>query len=195
MECNFSLKHYEECMQLISLASNTCEILHDLDHPEDNILEIAELERIHQISAKYFIRIHAKNYNPFSLKNLQIYRKLVEMGHELGLHFEPGFYSENSITEAITKEAEALQFIVGVPIKYLSIHEPARFGSVNQASIPNSLLYYCWNSTYYTDKKYISDSSARWREGCMCEHIGKHEKLIILTHPIWWFKETSAENY
>ncbi|MDH3361889.1 MAG: hypothetical protein OEL51_06010, partial [Nitrosopumilus sp.] len=34
--------------------------------------------------------------------------------------------------------------------------------------------------------KYISDSGRYWREGCMCKHINKHEKLQILTHPIWW---------
>ncbi|MDH3361128.1 MAG: hypothetical protein OEL51_02070, partial [Nitrosopumilus sp.] len=37
--------------------------------------------------------------------------------------------------------------------------------------------------------KYISDSGRYWREGCMCKHINKHEKLQILTHPIWWVND------
>ena len=50
--------------------------------------------------------------------------------------------------------------------------------------------------------KYISDSGivplsgqGRWREGCMCKHINKHNKMQVLIHPIFWYKENNLENY
>lgn len=191
------MNHYIECLDLIkkSPPSIKIELIHDLDHPESNIPQIASLETSREIKATYFIRLHAKNYNALSLSNIQAYRNLSDQGHRLGLHFEPSFYEKNEVIEAISKESQLLEFTIGRPIKSVSIHEPARFGSIDQYSIPSNLKYYCYDSKYYQNKKYISDSGGRWREGCMCQHIGKHSEMIILTHPIWWYEKTSAENY
>lgn len=185
-------------MELISNDKHSnVELIHDLDHPEDNLIDIANIEASYSLSAKYFVRIHAKNYNPFSLKNTNTYKKIIELGHSIGLHFEPSFYeSKKHIYEAIAKESDMLAYCLDTSVNSVSIHEPSRFGAVQEeVDIPSNLRYYCWNSSHYSGKKYISDSSARWREGCMCQHIGKHSHIIILTHPIWWFDRTSAENY
>lgn len=186
-------------MQICSLlhhqGTSNIELVHDIDCPEENLIQMATIEASWHLSSKYFIRIHAKHYNPFSLKNIQTYKKLVGLGHELGLHFEPNLHEKDKIKETIEKQAMFLSFMLGVPIKYVSLHEPARFGTIDSSFVPDGLTLYCYNSDYYKDKKYISDSGGRWREGCMCNHLNKHKKIIILTHPWWWFENTSAENY
>jgi hypothetical protein len=175
---------------------NTIEIIHDLDHQEDNIKQICDIEYYRGISSSYFVRLHAKNYNPFSLKNIDVYKYLISKGHNIGLHFEPNFYtSDATIKEGLIKEIDFLGHMLGLPINRISVHEPARFGSINESIIPKNITYYCYNSSYYKGKKYISDSSASWREGCMCNHITENNNLIILTHPIWWYNFSSAENY
>jgi hypothetical protein len=117
-----------------------------------------------------------------------------DFGHQIGLHFEPSFYKKEEIRDAIVAESQALSKLLGVSVLSFSIHEPARFGSIEPDMIPEHLRYYCWNAPYYEGKKYLSDSGVRWREGCMCEHFHR-ENLIILTHPDHWYQETSAENY
>ena len=42
--------------------------------------------------------------------------------------------------------------------------------------------------------KYISDSVQNWRNDCMCNHIDHEDCLIILTHPIWWTKNSDSRN-
>ena len=59
-----------------------------------------------------------------------------------------------------------------------------------------SLKYESYFPEFTEDMKYISDSGARWREGCMCNWIKNNEKkLYINTHPFWWYKDTPLENY
>jgi hypothetical protein len=186
-------------MALIARAAtegSTTELLHDVDNDLDNVLEMAAIEFAHGQKAKYFIRVHAKYYNPFSLPNVRVLKKITsEMHHEVGLHFEPGFYRYPDIARGIQKEAELLEYLCGVPaVRHLSIHEPARLGTIDDDLVPQHLRLYCWGSKYYRDKKYISDSSAHWREGCMCQHIGRHPKLLVLTHPFWWFSRSQSEN-
>jgi hypothetical protein len=41
--------------------------------------------------------------------------------------------------------------------------------------------------------KYISDSGMNWRESCFCNHIGKWDKMEILTHPEWWAVSPTAK--
>lgn len=195
MKCDFSFRHYEECLQRISLEGHSVELIHDIDDQLDNSHRFAEIEKKYGISAKYFIRLHGKLYNPLTLKNIKAMKDLLVQGHELGLHFEPSFYSKEEIDNAIKIELSMLGLAVAGPINLLSIHEPARFGSIDPSSVPVDVKYYCWDSEHYKSKKYISDSGGRWREDCMCKHLGRHSEMIILTHPMWWFDQYSAENY
>lgn len=193
--CNFSFAHYRECIELISTSGSDVEMIHDIDFAPDNLLDMASIEKKYGVAATYFVRLHAKTYNPFALPYIRMLRQLVdEYGHTIGLHFEPTFYDNESISAAILNESSALSSILGVGVSAVSIHEPARFGSIDPDMMPSGLQYYCWDSPYYRNKKYISDSSMRWREGCMCQNL-HHPRLIILTHPDHWFHQTSAENY
>ena len=170
-------------------------MIHDIDFEPNNVLAMAEIEHRYAMTTTYFTRLHARTYNPFALPHLAVLQRLVgDYGHLIGLHFEPFFYSPERIREAVRQECAMLSFALGLPIRAVSIHEPARFGSISPDDVPSGMEYYCWNAPYYEGKKYISDSGSRWREGCMCQHLHQ-EKLIILTHPDSWYHRTSAENY
>ncbi|MFY8001148.1 MAG: hypothetical protein ACOVSW_21330 [Candidatus Kapaibacteriota bacterium] len=195
MSCDFSFRHYAECAERIGASDRDIEMIHDIDFEPNNVLAMAEIEHRYGISATYFVRLHARTYNPFALPHLPVFQSLTEeYGHKIGLHFEPFFYAPSQIREAITQESSMLGFALGFEVNAISIHEPARFGSISPEDIPIGMKYYCWDAPYYEGKKYISDSGSRWREGCMCGHLHR-EKLIILTHPDSWYHQTSAENY
>lgn len=195
MQCDFSFRHYAECIERIAASPNRIEMIHDIDFEPNNVESMAEIEHRYGLQTTYFVRLHAKGYNPFALPHLDVLSRLVESyRHRIGLHFEPFFYERPRLKEAIKRESEMLSFVLNCPIHQISIHEPARFGSITEEDVPEGMTLYCWDAAYYRGKKYISDSGSRWREGCMCGHL-QHSDLIVLTHPDSWFHRTSAENY
>jgi hypothetical protein len=191
--CGFTFAHYR--WSLSRTSPEEVELIHDVDDQSDNLLDFAAIEKEAGFSAKYFIRTHAKTYNPYSLPYVKRFRRLVELGAELGLHFEPSFYDRDELALGMEREASMLEFVLKAPIRYVSLHEPARGGNLDEAVVPSRFRYYSYDSAHYRGKKYVSESAGRWREGCFCQHTGKHARLIVLTHPNWWYWETSAECY
>src|SRR4051812_14407902 len=64
---------------------------HDIDLSIDNCLTFAEIEKSLGIRATYFVRLHARLYNPFEFHTYNKLRAIEKLGHEIGLHYEPGF--------------------------------------------------------------------------------------------------------
>jgi hypothetical protein len=58
------------------------------------------------------------------------------------------------------------------------------------------LSYHAYDARFQMPQmKYISDSSARWREGHFYEWVGKVDLIQVLVHPIWWYQNIPQENY
>jgi len=173
---------------------------HDIDSSLDCALKIAEIEHEHEINSSFFIRVHATGYNPFSLHNYRIIKRLLEMGHEIGLHLEPslpGVLGEDPFVFCDRQKA-SLEATIGSPIIGISTHEPVRMGDpelVNKLAERWNLRYHAYEGRFFHDIKYISDSGARWREGCFSTWIDKVDQIQVLVHPFWWFSEISQENY
>jgi hypothetical protein len=134
---------------------------------------------------------------------LALLRRIHDRGHQIGLHFEPDMYGADWPT-GLEREVELLRAALPeIDIARVSQHEPTRSKiKLAEQGLPAELVVsltditlYGFGSAHYAGAKYISDSGARWREGCMCEHIGKHQKLIVLTHPEWWFGNHIGEGY
>lgn len=191
MNCNFSIKHYDECLSMISKSSSSITMIHDIDIWSPHLNDILNLEILYKIESYWFFRFHAKNYNILSYESISFLKKFTELENiKCGIHIEPYYLSQfNILKEQIT----ILEKILNKKIEYCSIHEPVRFANNCDLNIDLKIISYL--NCKMEHKKYISDSSANWREGCMCNHINKHENLIILTHPNWWYKEYSGEIY
>lgn len=194
--CNFTFSHYRECLEEAKRLELKVEWIHDADHSLNNLLEFAKIEKSLGLKTKYFIRLHAKSYNALSFESMKILQSLThEYNQDIGIHLEPWYYQAKDLKSGIEKEASLLSTLIDTPIDSLSIHSPAKSGTVSEDMIPNSMRYYCYDSSYYKNKKYLSDSGGRWREGCVCQHLGKHKEMIVLTHDLWWYNEYSSENY
>lgn len=215
MECNFTLKHYKETLDLAKKNGyifstmqdynkniNKSKIIflrHDIDFNVKNALKFAKIENELKIRATYFLRVHA-NYNPFSLENYGVIKKLIGLGHEVGLHHEVDFakiHNENQ-KELFFRARKVLEAITKKKILGVTPHEPVRSKTlINEKNLKEfDLNYEGYSTKFIKDVKYISDSLCRWREGCMCEFIKKRTpKLYINTHPFWWYERTPLENY
>lgn len=190
MICDFSLNHYEECLQLINLSSSyTTKMIHDVDIWTPHMHEILDLEIKYNINSIWFFRFHAKNYNLLAFENINFLEKFSELKNiSCGIHIEPYYFDKFDI---LNEQLLILNKIIKVPIKFGSIHEPTRFP---YKCIHTNLTIINYINCKNNNIKYISDSSSHWREGCMCKHINKNN-LVILTHPNWWYKKYSGEIY
>ena len=216
MECNFTLKHYEEIINAAKekgydifrmcdsrgfVTSKKFIVLrHDIDFNFRNVLRVAHHENKLGVKSTFFVRVHAP-YNPLGYDNLDVMAKLIGMGHEIGLHLEKNAFREIPDVSAVRLYKKILEENLGITIQGIAAHDQGR-GSARHETFSNKELdeaginYDAQSDIYFRDMKYISDSSGRWREGCACNFINAGvPKLCILTHPEWWFEKTPAENY
>jgi hypothetical protein len=181
MNCSFTLDHYLECIykaqdegytikRVCDFADDNKVILlrHDIDFSLENALELAKLEYQVGVKSSYYVYLHSELYNALSPKGMEMIRQIHKMGHEIGLHYDSRY--------DVKCEGSLVGFISGDSVRTVTQHFPDATKKIFENYDANDLPL-----------KYISDSGMNWREGCMCENIGKHKKLHINTHAEWWF--------
>ena len=172
---------------------------HDIDLSVDLAANFARIEAELGIRATYFVRVHARHYNPFEYHTYKKLREIEALGHEIGLHYEPGFadaVGENT-EHMVRREKAIVEALLDHPIASAAAHLPAKDGkTVTDANLASfGLKYEAYAPHFVEGFKYLSDSNGRWREGCLCGHLGEHDRLCVLIHPFWWFEKSPVENY
>ena len=207
---NFTLSHYADTINEYldneykftlmdrHLSKNEKQIIlsHDVDMDPTLVSKMSKVEDFLGVKSTYFFRTRSRKYNFFSHENICLMHDLVNRGHDIGIHYEPPF-PQSELKESVILDIEKLFVFAkestGLEITFFNVHEPARTGLDISAVLPEKNR--CYNSSFFKNFKYLSDSSARWREGCFCEHVEKWNKLLVLTHPLWWYAKTPGENY
>lgn len=211
-QCDFTHHHYRHCLEKAldldyrfltmreyvegsGIDGKIILMRHDEDFNPQAAKALADIEAALGVRSTYFFRFHAQQYNLLSLPVVSLLKQVLGQGHEMGLHGETHAFPDlNDADEnLLNKERELLSQLLGTEVVGLSRHEPSRT-NIKTASIPDNFLYEAY-SDQFSELKYISDSSAHWREGCMCQHIGKVDRLYILTHGFWWYRNSPLENY
>ena len=72
----------------------TAVLRHDIDFSLKYALKVAEIEAARGFSAYYFILLTTNFYNAFSSQGRKILLRIKELGHELGVHFDPTVYND-----------------------------------------------------------------------------------------------------
>jgi hypothetical protein len=169
---------------------------HDLDMSIQAAIPMAELERSLGVASIYFVLVRTEFYNPFSFAATRDLRRLLELGHAIGLHFDASLYPDDraALDRGAASECEVLEAIIGSPVGLISLHRPGasrqgdlifgRKGSLGgrrQADEP----------IYFQNLAYRSDSRGGWHYGHPLEHeaVLAGRALQLLTHPIWWISE------
>ena len=167
-------------------------MFHDVDFRIECAEAMSNMENKNDICATYFFRLGSTLYNTLSKSSIIKIKNMINNNSEIGLHYEK-IFDNLSYEQEIKKQLEILSTALDYDIKYFNIHEPARTKIDISKLLPE--MNRCYNSQYFEHAKYISDSGGRWREGCFSKHIGKHDKMLVLTHPVWWYCTTPNENY
>lgn len=216
MECNFTYKHYKEAINLgkklgfsfycmhdylkAKPKNKFIVIRHDVDLSLKHALVMADVEKSLGIKSTYFIRTKGI-FNPFHGKNLEIMRRISNLGHEIGFHYELNHSDIASFKKDFLKQKRKFEAVLNKKIFGAALHRTKNPKDRSKSDKLNfvepflselDLEYDAYSDIFLKQIRYISDSSYRWREGCMCNHIKKETKLCILTHPIWWSHKTTS---
>lgn len=161
---------------------------HDVDFSPSKALKVAEIENALDVKSTYFVLLSTEFYNVFSKETSEILKRILDMGHEIGLHFDELRYESASLDETkkyIYQEAEILGKALDTKIKTVSMHRPSKF--TLESSIELDGLINSYSNKYFRDMKYISDSRMHWREDPHETISSKlHKRIHILTHPFWY---------
>jgi hypothetical protein len=172
-----------------------CILRHDIDLDIEKAFKIAELESSMGVYATYFILINTNFYNAFEGENVKTIKKIISLGHSVGLHFDETQYMWNKdinlLAGFIQKEITLLEKILEIPINIVSMHCPSKYLLDSNLNIPNIVNSY--SHVFFKQFKYLSDSLHRWREDVediVCR--SKFEKLHLLTHPFWYREQKQS---
>jgi hypothetical protein len=92
----------------------------------------------------------------------------------------------------VQNEADLLARYLNTRVETIAKHRPA----TNKKDIEKpGNLNDAYDSRFFKEIKYISDSGQYWREGCMCHHVGVDDRMQILVHPEWWGEKTLAPDH
>ena len=164
---------------------------HDVDISPIVAKEFAVQENAYGIRSTYFVMISSSFYNAFERDNDRAIVDIMNMGHEIGLHFDITKYKsqeEDELKEEIQNEMLLLSGITGKMPTSISWHIPSKIylGTtlefLRKAGINNS-----YDPEFFEEYKYLSDSNMHWREDPVA-YIDpiRYPKIQMLTHPIWY---------
>ncbi|MBN1872273.1 MAG: hypothetical protein JW800_06850, partial [Candidatus Omnitrophica bacterium] len=101
-------------------------VRHDVDISPLNAAKMAEIEHSIGISTTYCLRVHSIFYNVSAPPFYDAIRDIVEMGHEIGLHYDAAFYDKAGMafSKGIKAEAGYLEALFGIKVRTVSQHKP-----------------------------------------------------------------------
>ena len=128
-----------------------------------------------------------------------ILKDLIQMGNEIGLHFDFTNSAErerntviSDIEKHISNECEILENVISQKVKSISFHRPLQQFLRGPLEVTDRINAYSSELM----KWYLSDSKGVWREGEPIQFLENPQKplLQLLTHPIWWGNEHQTPN-
>ena len=136
---DFTEKHYEKLLKIAKknydfeffhTTNKSPHILwrHDVDFSVHRALRLAEIEHKLDVKTTFFFLLHSEYYNIFKKSIYEKIKKIITLGHEIGLHFEYSFYdninSKLVLEQQLKFEKNILEKLFNVKIKTFSFHNP-----------------------------------------------------------------------
>lgn len=173
---------------------------HDIDFDPINAANIAEIEHQLGIKTSYYVRLHHNHYNPFGFRVYYHLKKIINYGHEIGLHSENLDFARvmnedaNDVARAEKKVFETIfktkirgvsghRDLVGLHnAKFWEKHKPTDYG----------FEYNVWDDKFTKNAFMVSDaigaaSEKGVKQVSLEEAIKQnHPKIYATIHPCYW---------
>ena len=163
-------------------------LTHGVDLSIKSAAVMASIEHSLGISSTYFILLSGKLYNPAEKDNLKHLNTIIDLGHEIGLHYDLKAYNEAraSPSRMLLREAGILEALTGQRITSICMHQPAW-----EDSDP-FLDHYLYRNIAKPSQYdlYVVESYRAWG----MEYVDKllsfdYDRVRLSTHPGLWFEK------
>lgn len=165
---------------------------HDVDLCLPRAIAMGETEAAAGVRSTYYVLVSTDMYSIAAASSRAALRRLIDLGHQVSLHFDATRYEGGraALEQAAEAESAILEQLTGEAVESISFHRPApeliglagRFAGRRHTYEPS----------FFHDIAYISDSSGGFFRGHPLDHPAVRNGLPIqfLTHPIWWSAAT-----
>ena len=160
---------------------------HDVDFAPEYSLQMAQLEHEAGVASTFFVLVDGQFYNPLQKQVIEQLRQILQLGHEIGLHFAVSSSVETDLGREVALRLEILSALVGVPVRSFSQHDPVNAGFAT-VSLPQG-HYECVDASSVirdNDLLYVSDSAMMWRRYTFDTALDEDRNLCLLAHPHSW---------
>ena len=186
LEQGFYFKKFEEFN-----VNNNCQVIlrHDVDFSLDMAVKMASIEKELGVLSTYYFLLASDSYNLLSKNNSDSIEFIKDMGHSVGLHFDPTAYTDEK--SGFEAELAIFERYFGEVLS-MSFHRPSKSVLEGIDWLPDRILG-AYQAKFFNDITYISDSQGAFRFGHPFEHEAfTHLRNIqLLIHPIWWMTNES----
>jgi hypothetical protein len=167
-----------------------CILRHDVDYSPRAALRLAEQEAGRGIAATYFLLAGTSYYNLLAPEHAGFARRLVELGHEVGLHYDVNSFAAFPREEwprLLRAQAALVGELAGTPVVSIAMHQPALNGDDPFHGTDTGFVN-AYDDRFTRDTTYVSDSCRAWRnsgwELLLADAFPR--RLHLCLHPINW---------
>ena len=180
-----------------------CVLRHDIEFSIDRAYELAKVEKEIGVSSTYTVQLRNNTYNALSEKNIDLIRKIKDLGHQIGLHQNPPVgMNPEQLGQYIVSDLVILEHFYGFTIDRFAFHRPKKEYLREYVNLESKINCYDRKFFHYFEEKpdkldvtYLSDSNHQWKFGYPLDYdFSKINKLQLLTHPYSW-TEKGGDNY
>lgn len=163
---------------------------HDVDVNLDAAVTMARLEQANGWQSTFFVLVNGGAYDAASMHGRRALCAIADLGHEVGLHFDPAVYDETvDMDTMVAGECAVLERLLGKAVSVIAPHQPRKTCPdwLGMARAPAGKIQ-AYHPRYFLDAAYVSDSVGTWFYGHPLDHPKVRDGLgiQILTHPELW---------
>jgi hypothetical protein len=178
---------------------NYCLLRHDVEFLMDRAIRMAEIDYEMGVQSSFFIQVMNSAYNPLSIENKNILKKILDFGHNIGLHLYLSHIDEQNpelVINELNSQASILEICLEKKIDRFSYHRPPKWTLPLDLSKDTSLINAYSNLffEYLADNKvpekikYFSDSNHNWSYGHPLEP-NPYNCFQLCIHPDEWSED------
>jgi hypothetical protein len=164
---------------------------HDVDYLTDAALALAREEASRGVRASYFLLLNGFYYNLLDPRHAHVPAALIDLGHEVGLHYDVNFlrrFPESEWPRLLRMQADILETLSGQAVVSISMHQPGLYGDDPLRHRPELGFLNAYDDRFFREMTYVSDSCRAWRDAtwALLTEGPLPRQLQLVLHPLNW---------
>ena len=152
-----------------------CVLRHDIEFSIDRAYKLAKVEKELGVTSTYTVQVRNNTYNALSEKNIDLIKRIKDLGHHIGLHQNPPIMD--------------LENYYGFYVDRFAFHRPKKEYLKEYFKLDNKINCYDRKFFHYFEERpekldvlYLADSNHEWKYGHPLDFdFSKVDKLQLLT--------------